>query len=961
MGGSASKTPQARALQSRLRQLDADGDGEIELRRLKALVAQAGGIEGVDGRLAREVGDWIAQLLAEDETAAVRTAHVMRTSIATALVESAGTTTADLLESCPGTCKLRLARMRRIALLLLLKGSPLRGVAAAAMAPHDDESPPDRLLHDNGALIALSFAKWRAYRGGGGGRRDVPKGYHLAVDPAMLETQDFNVTAMTAADSSEALTPAAADDAQGADNAEEEEYEEVIEEIEEYEEVEESDPGAPAEKPEPAAREEADASEPGLPQAEDVQKQVSAVSAVQTSSSSSLTRKATETSSSSDETTTERPQDASSEPSHAQSSTKLSKQRSDGPAAAPLDHSPQSPETPAQGAGLDSSGGSGGASRSRSYGELRVNTRGSGSVGQEDCHPAPVTHAGSDDPRNPSPHVRRSVSGGFSTSPSGQKRGDNASRSSSRASSREHAPPVPAVLQDSPAFGPADSRTGLGGSFATDPGAHPRAKNRRFSTGNRSPSDVVMMEPPTAPDPLTSYARPRLESTSLDNWEGAAVDEEEEAAVLSQRGSPPPPNAARAAGVLVEAEHPHLHRPPVPLQPELSEYVGEPLSQFQKRSSDHPQAGYELHHAQPSGKPPPGGGVLYVNPNKVTSSLYQSVLQRHASTRVTTRSRSAGNASSELELTATLAVSGSGNIWGTPACELTPGLRRKYAPGYMAVKGKAEPVTSVPGGYRETKASKLRKIAGGTDPTSRASAILEACIRDAETAAAAKYRRTTPTPPPPPPPAPAPRPPGSPAHVAGEILRGLKLAPYKSGPRHQPDEHTLSQASSRSRLRSPVVAGKLRGWSAPAPAAVPPVLKAVRDVRKKPAAKRAVPAAKAGLRPRLAEASARQERARKADKKRPGSGKPADPLARRKTPPPPPLQQSRPAATGFGVDTHVPMLAPNIRKAALGPRRVAPPGGRRPAEPALASSFATNDGKPESLASQSPLLLAVDV
>eukprot|EP01061_Rhynchopus_euleeides_P026414 TRINITY_DN4316_c0_g2_i3.p1 TRINITY_DN4316_c0_g2~~TRINITY_DN4316_c0_g2_i3.p1 ORF type:complete len:736 (+),score=219.63 TRINITY_DN4316_c0_g2_i3:173-2209(+) len=110
MGAQASKSPQARALLSRFRQLDSDGDGKVELRRALALLRQCRDIEGMEVAEC-ERAEAATRIQLDEGVLHLPTSALVKSECVRTMLLTAGTDLSELLMSCPGTSRLRFSRM----------------------------------------------------------------------------------------------------------------------------------------------------------------------------------------------------------------------------------------------------------------------------------------------------------------------------------------------------------------------------------------------------------------------------------------------------------------------------------------------------------------------------------------------------------------------------------------------------------------------------------------------------------------------------------------------------------------------------------------------------------------------------------------------------------------------------------------------------------------------------------
>ena len=122
MGGQASKASQTRVVQTRLRQLDADGGGQLDVRRARALLVQCRDIDGVDASACDRAAQTLTEAL-DEGAATLPTAAVVNRPAVRAMLLDAGADIPDLLYSCPGTARNRHRRLQGAAAELLLRRS----------------------------------------------------------------------------------------------------------------------------------------------------------------------------------------------------------------------------------------------------------------------------------------------------------------------------------------------------------------------------------------------------------------------------------------------------------------------------------------------------------------------------------------------------------------------------------------------------------------------------------------------------------------------------------------------------------------------------------------------------------------------------------------------------------------------------------------------------------------------
>eukprot|EP01064_Diplonema_japonicum_P006684 TRINITY_DN14527_c0_g3_i1.p1 TRINITY_DN14527_c0_g3~~TRINITY_DN14527_c0_g3_i1.p1 ORF type:complete len:446 (+),score=62.72 TRINITY_DN14527_c0_g3_i1:73-1410(+) len=112
MGAGGSRTAQERAFQTRLRQLDGEGSGKVEVRRIKALLVQCREIEGVNVEKVDASIRWCTLEMTKGSNVGGKTAEILKKPEISDFLQSAGLAVKDLITTCPGTLCLRVARLR---------------------------------------------------------------------------------------------------------------------------------------------------------------------------------------------------------------------------------------------------------------------------------------------------------------------------------------------------------------------------------------------------------------------------------------------------------------------------------------------------------------------------------------------------------------------------------------------------------------------------------------------------------------------------------------------------------------------------------------------------------------------------------------------------------------------------------------------------------------------------------
>ena len=119
MGGQNSKSPEGRALLTRFRQMDTDGEGDVDIRRMKALLQQMKNLHGIDDTELEKADEWFARCLESDDQAKKATTFILKNSHIKKTIESTGMSTTDLQLSCPGTTRKRYHRLEQSAIRVM--------------------------------------------------------------------------------------------------------------------------------------------------------------------------------------------------------------------------------------------------------------------------------------------------------------------------------------------------------------------------------------------------------------------------------------------------------------------------------------------------------------------------------------------------------------------------------------------------------------------------------------------------------------------------------------------------------------------------------------------------------------------------------------------------------------------------------------------------------------------------
>eukprot|EP01063_Lacrimia_lanifica_P035509 TRINITY_DN678_c0_g1_i1.p1 TRINITY_DN678_c0_g1~~TRINITY_DN678_c0_g1_i1.p1 ORF type:complete len:736 (+),score=228.54 TRINITY_DN678_c0_g1_i1:59-2266(+) len=192
MGALQSKDPHTRAMMTRLRQMDQDGHGAVDPRRVKSLVSQC--MDRMTTANDRALCEQAAQALgamAEETDGAVATGALLKNRHVGMFLRVLASNPQEVLEACPGTVGLRLAQVRAKAAALLQQKSEhvvLRGyfrVWQALGASRFNRTAPT-VLHIRGQVPSHSPS--------------IPHGTSPQALPLSPNDTDFNIGSFVGSD-----------------------------------------------------------------------------------------------------------------------------------------------------------------------------------------------------------------------------------------------------------------------------------------------------------------------------------------------------------------------------------------------------------------------------------------------------------------------------------------------------------------------------------------------------------------------------------------------------------------------------------------------------------------------------------------------------------------------------------------------------------------------------------------